>query len=61
MIAYRLERARHIGEIGATDYTSVSAVQQELVMAEGLYQRHGLPVVSATGKPVETLAAEVLA
>jgi regulator of PEP synthase PpsR (kinase-PPPase family) len=60
LLAHRRERAKGLGDIGATDYTSLSAVQQELEMAEALYQRHGFAIVRVTGKPVETLAAEVL-
>ncbi len=60
LMVHRRERAKHLGDIGASDYTSVNAVQRELEMAEALYRRHGYPVVSVTGKPVETLATEVL-
>lgn len=60
LMAHRRERAKRLGEIGPSDYTSVNAAQRELQMAEALYRRHGYPVVSVTGKPVETLATEVL-
>ena len=60
LMAHRRERASRFGDTGPLDYTSASAVQEELDMAEVLYRAHGLPVVNVTGKPVETLAAEVL-
>jgi regulator of PEP synthase PpsR (kinase-PPPase family) len=60
LMAHRRERAMRLGDVGATDYTAVSAVQRELEMAESLYRRRGFPVVSVTGKPVESLAAEVM-
>jgi regulator of PEP synthase PpsR (kinase-PPPase family) len=60
LLAHRRERAKRLGDTGPLDYTAASAVQQELAMAEAVYGEHGLPVVNVTGKPVETLAAEVL-
>ncbi len=60
LMAHRRERAKRLGQIGPSDYTSANAAQQELQMAAALYRRHGYPVVSVTDKPVETLATEVL-
>ena len=50
-----------LGDVGPTGYTRGAAVYAELEAARTFYRREGFQVVDVSGKPIESLAEEVLA
>jgi regulator of PEP synthase PpsR (kinase-PPPase family) len=56
----RMARQEHLG--GANeDYTSVDFVRKELNYAQRIFNRFEWPVIQVTNKPIEEIAAEILA
>jgi regulator of PEP synthase PpsR (kinase-PPPase family) len=43
------------------DYTSVDFVRKELIYAQRIFNRYEWPVIQVTNKPIEEIAAEILA
>jgi regulator of PEP synthase PpsR (kinase-PPPase family) len=60
LIVHRKMRAERLGEIGPSTYAQPTAVHDELMSAGELYRTCGFHVINVTGKPIETLAEEVL-
>ena len=56
----RQARAQRLG--GATgEYAELDYVRKELKYALDLFHKHGWSVIDVTGKPIETIASEILA
>jgi [pyruvate, water dikinase]-phosphate phosphotransferase / [pyruvate, water dikinase] kinase len=56
----RMARQEYLG--GANqDYTSVDFVRKELNYAQRIFNRYEWPVIQVTNKPIEEIAAEILA
>jgi hypothetical protein len=60
LLEHRKKRAKLLGDVGATDYASPSAVFEELEFANRIYREGGFSVVDVTDKPVEIVADEVV-
>lgn len=60
LVEYRRRREEHMGRVGATAYSSPSAVLEELEVARRIYGEGGFSVVEVTDRPIEIIAAEIL-
>jgi regulator of PEP synthase PpsR (kinase-PPPase family) len=60
LLEYRKKREEHMGTVGATAYSSPSAVFEELEVARRIYREGGFYVVEVTDKPIEIIANEII-
>lgn len=60
LLQHRQRRQSHLGAPGQSDYTSLSAIEDELEAARRFYRKWGFVVINVTDKPLETTADEVI-
>ncbi len=60
LLSYRRQRQARFGVSGATEYTDLDAIEDELRYAKSIFKRCGISVLDMTDKTIEMAADEII-